>query len=66
MSPIAVISSDVVAAVTGPFSIAIAFSEPVTGLEVADLIVGNGGASAVQGNSSIYSATITPATSGFR
>ena len=63
-SPTVVISSDVGAPVTGPFSIAIAFSEPVTGFEFADLVVGNGSASAFQGISSSYSAMITPATSG--
>ena len=63
-SPTVVISSDAVAPVTGPFSIAIAFSEPVTGFEFADLVVGNGSPSALQGNRSSYSATITPAASG--
>ena len=63
-SPTVVISSDAGALVTGPFSIAIAFSEPVTGFEFADLVVGNGSASALEGNSSSYSATITPAVSG--
>ena len=64
MSPTVVISSDAVAPVTGPFSIAIAFSEPVTGFENADFVVGNGSASALQGNRSIYSATIAPVASG--
>ena len=63
-SPTVVISSDAVAPVTGRFSIAIAFSEPVTGFEISDVAVGNGSASAVHGNSSSYSATITPAASG--
>ena len=63
-SPTVVISSDAVAPVTGPFSIAIAFSEPVTGFELADLVIRNGSPSALQGNGSIYSATITPAASG--
>ena len=63
-SPTVVISSDAVAPVTGPFSIAIAFSEPVTGFELADLDIGNGSESALRGTSSSYSATITPAASG--
>ena len=62
-SPTVVISSDAVAPVTGSFPIAIAFSEPVTGFEFADLVLGNGSASALQGSSSSYSATITPAAS---
>ena len=64
MSPTVVISSDAGAPVTGPFSISVAFSEPVTGFEVADVVVGNGGASALQGTGSSYSAMITPAASG--
>ena len=63
-SPAVVISSDVVAPVTGAFSISVAFSEPVTGFGLADVAVGNGSASALHGNSSSYSATITPAASG--
>ena len=51
-SPTVVISSDAVAPVTGPYSIAIAFSESVTGFELADLVVGNGSASALRGGSS--------------
>ena len=63
-SPTVMISSAAVAPVTGPFSIAIAFSEPVTGFELADVIAGNGSPSTLQGNRSSYSATITPAASG--
>ena len=50
--------------VTGPFSITVAFSEPVTGFELEDLVVGNGSASELQGNNASYMATITPAASG--
>ena len=50
--------------VTGPFSIMVAFSEPVTGFELEDLVVGNGSASALQGSNASYTATITPAASG--
>ena len=63
-SPTAAISSDVGAPVTGPFSITVAFSEPVTGFELEDLVVGNGSASELQGNNASYMATITPAASG--
>ena len=58
------ISSDAGAPVTGPFSITVAFSEPVTGFELEDLVVGNGSASELQGNNASYMATITPAASG--
>ena len=37
--------------------IAIAFSEPVTGFELEDLVVGNGSSSALQGNNASYTAT---------
>ena len=63
-SPTVVISTGASAPVTDPFSIMIAFSEPVTGFDLADLVVGNGGASALQGTGSSYSAMITPAASG--
>ena len=63
-SPTVVISTGASAPVTDPFSIMIAFSEPVTGFDLADLVVGNGSASALQGIGSSYSAMITPAVSG--
>ena len=63
-SPTVLISSDAVAPVTGPFSIAVAFSESVSGFELADVAVGNGSASALQGNSLSYSVMITPVASG--
>ena len=63
-SPAVAISSDASAPVAGPFSIAIAFSEPVTGFELEDLVVGNGSASELQGNNATYTVTITPAASG--
>ena len=62
-SPAVAISSDASAPVTGPFSIAIAFSEPVTGFELEDLVVGNGSASELQGNNATYTVTITPEAS---
>ena len=63
-SPTVAISSDAGAPVTGPFSITVAFSEPVTGFELEDLVVENGSASELQGNNASYMATITPAASG--
>ena len=63
-SPTVVISTDADAPVTGPFSLTIAFSESVTGFDLADLVVGNGSASTFQGTGSSYSAMITPAASG--
>ena len=58
------ISNDANAPVTGPFSIAITFSQPVTGFELEDLVVPNGSASEPQGNDATYTATITPEASG--
>ena len=63
-SPTVAISSDANAPVTGPFSLAITFSEPVTGFELEDLVVANGSASEPQGNDATYAATITPEASG--
>ena len=47
----------------GPFTVAIDFSEPVSGFEVSDVTVGNGTAS-LSGSGSSYAAEITPASSG--
>ena len=63
-SPTVAISSDASAPVTGSFSITVAFSEPVTGFELEDLVVGNGSASELQGSNASYTATTTPAASG--
>ena len=63
-SPTVGISSDATAPVNGPFPIMVAFSEPVTGFALDDLVVGNGSASDVRGNNANYTATITPAASG--
>ena len=63
-APTVTISSDASAPVSGPFSIAVTFSEPVTGFELADLVVGNGSASELQGSEATYTATVTPAASG--
>ena len=48
---------------SGPFS-TVTFSEPVTGFELPDLVVGNGSASELQGNEASYTATVTPTASG--
>ena len=50
--------------VSGPFLITVTFSEPVTGFELQDLVVGNGSASELQGNQASYTATATPTASG--
>ena len=63
-APTVTISSDASAPITGPFSITVTFSEPVTGFELADLVVVNGGASGLQGDNASYTATVTPAASG--
>ena len=62
-SPTVLISTGASAPATGPFSIMIAFSEFVTGFDLADLVVGKGSASALQGTGSSYSALIAPAAS---
>ena len=63
-APTVTISTTASAPVTGPFSIAVTFSEVVTGFDLDDLIVGNGRASELQGNAASYAATVTPAASG--
>ena len=63
-SPIVAINSDAIAPVTGPFTIAVTFSEPVTDFVLADIVVGNGSASQLGGSGASYAATITPVTSG--
>ena len=47
-------------------AITVAFSEPLTGFELEDLVVGHGSAAELQGNNASYMATITPAASGTR
>ncbi|WP_394228250.1 Ig-like domain-containing protein [Pseudoalteromonas spongiae] len=57
--------------ITGPitaqnvaFTATFTFSESVTGFGVADIVVGNGSASNLQGSGAVYTALITPATEG--
>ena len=64
MAPTVTITSDASEPVSGPFSVTITFSEPVTGFELADLVVGNGSASELQGSEATYMATVTPTASG--
>ena len=52
------------APVTGTFPIDITFSETVTGLDLDDLVVGNGQATNLEGSNATYTARITPATTG--
>ena len=57
-------------AVNGPFTVTVAFNEPVTGLAAADFQVGNGKVSAVtplspsDGYAASWTATVTPVASG--
>ena len=48
----------------GPFSITVIFSEPVTGFELEDVVVGNGVASELEGDGARYTATVTPTAPG--
>ena len=63
-APTVTITSAASKPVSGPFSITVTFSEPVTGFELPDLVVGNGSASELQGNEASYTATVTPTASG--
>lgn len=47
-----------------PYRVALAFSEPVTGLLAGDLVVDNGTASDLQGSGTAYSVLVTPDAQG--
>lgn len=50
--------------VSGAFSVTATFSEDVTGVALADFVVGNGAASNLQGSNAAYTVDITPAADG--
>ncbi|MFN0128622.1 MAG: PA14 domain-containing protein, partial [Verrucomicrobiales bacterium] len=52
------------ATVIAPFTVAAAFTEPVTGLTVGDFEVTNGSAGNLSGSGANYSVTITPTATG--
>ncbi len=49
---------------SGPFDVTITFSEAVTGLEQADVTVGNGDVTAFSGSGSSYAVSIAPTVAG--
>ena len=49
---------------TGPFDVAVLFSEPVTGFEQGEVTVGNGAVTEFSGSEANYRATIEPESSG--
>ena len=49
---------------TGPFDVAVTFSESVTGFEQGEVTVGNGSVASFSGSGSQYTATIRPVSSG--
>ena len=63
-APTVTITTDASEPVTGPFSITVTFSEPVTGFELEDVVVGNGSVSELQGSEATYTVTVTPVASG--
>ena len=63
-APTTTISSAAAGPVSGVFSIAVDFSEPVSGFTTASLIVGNGTASNVAGTGAAYTVDITPTAGG--
>ena len=63
-APTAAISTTSTSPVSGAFQVTLTFSEAVTGVELSDLVVGNGTASGLSGSGSVYTATITPAADG--
>ncbi|HAQ35048.1 MAG TPA: hypothetical protein DCQ53_06785, partial [Alphaproteobacteria bacterium] len=64
-APPSVVISGPSGPVSGAFSVTLTFSEPMTGVAVGNISVGNGAASNLQQSDSVtYSATITPAGEG--
>ena len=59
--PGATITSRATPPVTGPFEVAISFTEAVTGFARDDIAVGNGAVTAFAGAAADYTATVTPA-----
>ena len=64
VAPTVTITGPATEPVIGPFSITVIFSEPVTGFELEDLVVGNGAASELEGNGARYTATVIPTAAG--
>ena len=62
--PIPVITSSVPDPTNAAFQITITFDEPVTGLTLAGIDVGNGTPSDLSGSGTTYTATITPTADG--
>ena len=63
-APTVTLSTTASAPVTGPFTVTVVFSESVSGFELEDLVVGNGGASELNGNGTTFTAKVTPEDSG--
>ena len=60
-APTATVASAAAQPIRGPFAVAIAFSEPVTGLAADEIAVTNGSASALAGSGATYTLSVTPA-----
>ncbi|MGK0189877.1 MAG: putative repeat protein (TIGR03806 family) [Verrucomicrobiales bacterium] len=63
-TPPSVIISTVNNSVSGPFSVNAVFSEPVSGLELSDIVIGNGSLAGLNGSGAVYSFTVTPEAAG--
>ncbi|MEQ8435844.1 MAG: Ig-like domain-containing protein, partial [Oceanicaulis sp.] len=63
-APTVALSSTATGPVSGAFTLAITFSEPVTGLALADFAVTNGAGSELAGSGAAYTLTVTPAADG--
>jgi hypothetical protein len=62
--PVAVLSTTSTEPVAGAFTLAVSFSESVTGLALDDFTVGNGSASGLSGSGTDFTVLITPAADG--
>jgi regulation of enolase protein 1 (concanavalin A-like superfamily) len=62
--PPTVVLSSASAIESGPFTVNVAFSQPVTGLDSTDFVVVNGAASGLTGSGDSYEVLITPTAAG--
>jgi uncharacterized repeat protein (TIGR01451 family) len=63
-APSVALSTAAAATTNAPFTVTATFSEAVTGFVLADVSVGNGTASSLQGSGTTYTFVVTPAASG--
>ena len=63
-APTITLATTATSPLSSAFTVTAVFSAPVTGFDLTDVTVGNGGASAFSGSGASYSFTVTPAADG--